>query len=404
MREILVRTIVVAVTIVLMLGMIEVALRVSPSLIGIAILDRFPPELGRKVATELGLSTQSNRRLITSQERTDKGPNFYTYTPNQSYLNAVDAADQAYGATDTLTTDSLAFCNPPELAKSARIDIVVIAGSLPNCAGTTAEQNFNIPLGQITGLTAYNMAVPRVGPNEYVEVLRKFGLPMKPRIVLMAISEGNDLRDIDRFNDFVAGKRDDEDEDEARSGGIFAASYALAFLKGGLELAWRQIKREFIEPDFRYAVRAGSRRVPLNVANADLSELTYAKRMAAGRISADLYAPPLREFVRLAGEAGFVPMVVLVPAAYSAYAETVEFSDPSIAQVMNAYSEAQRDWFKANAAALGFRYVDATPAMREAARTRPLLYFPSNVHLTAEGHRVLAEAVAPEIARIPARP
>ena len=80
MREALIRTIVLLVTTVLTLGLFEIALRVSPSLIGLAILERFPPSLGREIAENLGLSTQSNRRLIASQDRTDRGPPFSTFS------------------------------------------------------------------------------------------------------------------------------------------------------------------------------------------------------------------------------------------------------------------------------------------------------------------------------------
>lgn len=398
MRELILRAVVVLITCVFTLGIAEVALRISPSLIGIALLERFPPSLAREIATELGFSTQANRRLIASADRHDKGPTFFTYAPNQSYFSPVDDADKAAGATDLLTTDALGFCNPPGLAAGGKVDVLVIAGSLPNCAGTTAEQNFNVPLAAITGLSAYNMAVPRVGPHEYLETLRRFGLPLKPRIVLMAISEGNDLRDVHRFAEYLAGRRDDDDSaSEESPGGILGSSYALSFLKAGFEMAERQLKRLFVEPDFRYSVKAGGARVPMNIANADLSELSYAKRLAEGSVAPDLFAPSMQEFVALGKEHGFVPLVVLVPAAYSAYADSVEYADPDIAGLMRTYSDAQRAWFRDNAAKLGYAYVDATPAMRKAAADGVLLFFPANVHLTAEGHRILAEAVAPAV-------
>lgn len=398
MRETLVRTIMVMVTSVLMLGIVEVALRMEPSLIGIAILERFPPGLARDIATERGFSTKANRRMVASADRHDKGPSFFTYGPNQSYFSPVDEADKEAGAIDLLKTDALGFCNPPGLAAAGKIDVLVLAGSLPNCAGTTAEQNFNVPLAAMTGLSAYNMAVPQVGPMEYLEVLRRFGLQMKPRIVLMAISEGNDLRDVHRFEEYVAGRRDDSFRSEAEAGWLLESSYALSFLYSGFDLVRRDFKRSFIDPDFRYTVViGGGRRVAMNIANADLSELAYARRLSERRVSADLFARPMREFVALARQHDFVPLVTLVPAAYSAYADTIQYADPSIATVMRQYSDVQRAWFRDNAASLGYAFVDATPAMREAATVGPVLFFPANVHLTADGHRVLAEAVAPAV-------
>ena len=46
---------------------------------------------------------------------------------------------------------------------------------------------------------AYNLSVAGIGPYEYVELLRRYGLPLGPRVVVMNIYEGNDLRDVLKF-------------------------------------------------------------------------------------------------------------------------------------------------------------------------------------------------------------
>ena len=45
------------------------------------------------------------------------------------------------------------------------------------------------------------MGVGGIGPYEYVQVLKQFGLQRRPRIVIMNIYEGNDLRDTLRYWD-----------------------------------------------------------------------------------------------------------------------------------------------------------------------------------------------------------
>jgi lysophospholipase L1-like esterase len=73
------------------------------------------------------------------------------------------------------------------------------------------------------------------------------------------------------------------------------------------------------------------------------------------------------------------------------------FDDPSIAEIMRAYSDTLRDYFALQAETLGYRFLDLTPALEEAARTLPSerpLYFRSNVHLTPAGHAVVARELA----------
>jgi len=395
MRGYLIRFLAAGLPALLLLACFEVTLRLFPSLIGIAILDRFHPDLGATIAGELGFSTMATRLLISSAERLDKGPDFYIYLPNSRYVAPIDPADVAYGAVDYVPTDNLGFCNPPGAAARGYVDIVAIGGSVPNCVGVPPEHIFTNELARLTHLTAYNIGANRTGPNEYLELLRRYGLRFRPRAVVMNISEANDLRDISRYNQFVT--EGVKQESWTRNlGGLFRYSYAFAFLKGGIEFAVKAVKAA-LGPDFRYTVRAEGKDVALNIGNSTRDELQLAHQVAAGTVSPDIYGPALKDFVTLAGKSGFTPVVVLVPAAYTIYDKSIVFNDPSIAPDIRAYHSLQRDWLAANAARIGYRFIDATAGMMAAAESGPLLYFPANVHLTAAGHAALAATIAPEL-------
>jgi hypothetical protein len=88
------------------------------------------------------------------------------------------------------------------------------------------------------------------------------------------------------------------------------------------------------------------------------------------------------------------------PAAYTAYRETITFDDPRFGPLMADYADAQRRWLAANADPIGYAFLDPVEEMQKAAPTAPLLYFPSNSHLTAEGHALLAATVGPRVARM----
>ncbi len=395
MREALVRLVTVLVTALLMLGVVEIALRVSPSLIGVAILERFHPSLRTEIAGRLGLSTEADRYVLRSAERSDGGPDIFMHLPNRRYVTAVDEADMEAGGVVALETDSYGFCNPPGVVDRRPMQVLTIGGSIPNCAIVSAEDNFTNRLGEIAGVNSYNLAVPGVGPYEYLETMRKFGGKLDPQIVIMAISEGNDLRDIERFRRFKERQAKPRKSKE-KLGGPFAVSYALAFFKGGIELAVKAFKSGG-DPNFRYAADVKGVSTALNVRNGDTDELRLARRVAEGAVSVSIYEESTAAFAALARQMGFKPLVVMVPAAYTVYEPSIRYEDASLAPIMKRYSDAQRDWFAQNAERLGVAYFDATAYMQAAAKQRGLLYFPSNVHLTPEGHKALAEAVAPAV-------
>jgi lysophospholipase L1-like esterase len=98
-------------------------------------------------------------------------------------------------------------------------------------------------------------------------------------------------------------------------------------------------------------------------------------------------------------------VVVYVPSAYTAFESLSRFEDPEIEAPLRAYSRLLRAYFSRKATLLGYRYIDTTPAMQQASRELPSqhrLYFRSNVHLTQQGHELVARLVAQELTGIAA--
>ncbi len=129
----------------------------------------------------------------------------------------------------------------------------------------------------------------------------------------------------------------------------------------------------------------------MNVTNRDLDEPRHARMLQAGEIDLDVFAAPLAAFVAWAEEAGIQPVVTYIPSMYTAYAATVTFEDPQVGTAVQAFSDAQRAWLTAHAEAGGYAYLDFTPAFQQAAAEGVVTHFPANVHLTPQGHEVVAE-------------
>jgi hypothetical protein len=148
--------------------------------------------------------------------------------------------------------------------------------------------------------------------------------------------------------------------------------------------------------DFRYEVTvAGGAVVAFNPENTDVDEVRWARRYESGAASLEAVGGALQRYADLAGGIGARPLLVYLPSAHTAYADSVRFRDPALAAPLAAFSAAQRAYLGRRARELGLGFADVTGPLQEAAREGgDLLYFPSTLHLTPAGHGVVARAVA----------
>jgi hypothetical protein len=71
---------------------------------------------------------------------------------------------------------------------------VALGDSFTFGAGVEAEEAWPEQLSQLAGRNFANLGVPGYGPPQYTEVLKRYGLSLRPKIVLYAVFQ-NDLRD-----------------------------------------------------------------------------------------------------------------------------------------------------------------------------------------------------------------
>lgn len=385
------------VAVLVSLGGAEAFLRSFPSLISIDILVRFHEDLRTPIAAKLGFATYEDRQLVTSEWRGDGGPPFYIYLEGRNYVGRADPVDVATGGVVERQMDDAGFCNPAVGTGRATIDVVMIGDSMTYCTLVDPKDTFTAQIEEQTGLMTYNLGVGGIGPYEELVLLRKFGLSLKPRIVVLNIYEGNDVRDILRYLNFVLHGVDRTSR--KRLGGAFAVSYALAYLKSGIEVAFKR----FVKPEkinFRYSVEIEGVRTPMNVTNNDTDEVKHARQFESGETSLDLFAEPLEAFVILAAKQNFIPVVTLMPSVYTSYIESVRFEDEAVGRDVAAFSRAQRAWLAENAERIGYRFIDVFPTFVEQVKSRPLAFFPANIHFTREGHAIVAAALGPELKKL----
>lgn len=404
MKNLLLRGAVILVSLLVGLLIMEGTLRAIPSLLSVPLLAHFPAPLRHQIADQLGYGSVNDYAVVPSEERVDRGPPIYHPAPDSTFVSARDAADLKAGAIDITKMDAKGFCNPAEKAGRPNTDIVVLGDSFVACTGIEATDASAHYLEELSKLSTYNMGVGGIGPYEYIELLRKYGLDFKPRLVILNLYEGNDLRDAVRYEAFLKSGRNRRDSEEAFERTL-SHSYAISFVYAAREWLLRdQIKWLFDKDrdiNYRYTARSQGAVVPLNVTNRDRGEVRDAKHLMNGDISLELWAPPLAAFKELAASKGFIGIVSYTPSMHTAYAHTAVFEDEKTAEAVRTMSTMQRDWLAKKTSELGLIYVDLTPAFQKAADEGALTHFPANVHLTPYGHRVSATEWTALIARTP---
>jgi hypothetical protein len=395
----------VLVTAAIVMAAVEIGLRIFPSLVPELLLVHFQQHVRQEIASAQGLTTVS---MVRPLPRDDGGPTLYLLKP----FTTVGFEDHDTHRKGSLTTDSLGFCNAPDVDRLPAVDIVAVGDSFTSCWAVEPSLAWVRRLGMRTGLSAYSMGQGGLGPFEYVQILKQLGLQRHPRIVVMNIYEGNDLRDAARYHEYVAAAQRGEklyasaNNRDSGLGWVLEnplgrRSYAYNLVVVGIDrivegLA-QQLKPRSEQIDFRYQLRFPDGAVDFNVENRDQGEVVYARRLQASTVTPHVFDEALQAFAKLARDHDFIPIVSYSPAAYTAYADFVSFADPRMGPLMGWYSRTLRGYLADASARLGLVFVDLTPALRAAAsqlQGRGLLYSPINVHYLPAGHDVVAAALA----------
>ena len=399
--------------------LLEISLHFFPALVPAPLLINFQKDIREEIAHRKGLPSASDTRPI---ERTDSGPPLRVYRPGREISFPFDAEDR--DAVGRIAMDDQGFCNPKSSYDHPSIDVIAIGDSFTWCVGVAPEDIWHIRTGTLTGATAYSLGIGGAGPYEALQLLEQFGLSKSPKVVVMNIYGGNDLRGAVSYHEYRAKLAERGGQAHLvdacvglpgpacvffrtlKESPIGRKSYAFNLLANGTRDGILQLRRTLDrtepkeEPSFRYRVRLGSEEILFNRGNADLDDLEYARRLRGGNISLTAFDEALERFLALGRTHGFQPVVSFTPAAYAVYRDRAAFEDAAAGELIQWFSDEERRYFAGKSRALGYVFVDFTPALQQAAREKSeLLYFPSNVHLTKAGHAVLAETLADMLSR-----
>ena len=390
--------------IILVIFLLEAALRLFPALIPPALLFKYPEQLSYKIAPDL-----FPKRNGLVFPRDDGG---FAFRITKPFTN-ITFPYYDPGTVKNALMDENGLCNPPDTYQAETFNILTIGDSFTFCVTVDPKDAWPYQLANLTNSTVYNAGFPVIGLYEYLQLLRKYGLPKSPAYVVMNIYEGNDLHDAVRFHEVRSGAEHlnpgptgyfAQLREKVQKTRIGQSSYSLNLI---ITLA----QRLFIlnsDIDLRYDLLFEDLpKVPFNLDNHDTEIFTFAQRLQSGDINLSVYDEALQTFMDLSRQYKFTPIITYTPTAFIAYRDFVSFSDPAVAQPLALFSQRQRDYFAAKSSELNYNFIDLTPALQSAAPdySKPghLLYYQTNVHFTKYGHQIVAEKIASEIKKIKAK-
>ena len=242
----------------LVLGMLEIGLRAEPGVIPLTLLKRYQKDLRSKIAQKRSLWNESQMWELA---RDDGGPTLTLFKPNSQIVYTFGENEKG-----VFQMDDQGFCNPPrDSYQRPKIDVIAIGDSFTACIISKPQATWISQIGRISGLSVYNFGRGGIGPYDYLQIFKHFGLSKHPDYVVMNIYEGNDLRDSDRYQRHVA-----------------AAEEGRALYRDAADRS---------EPKFDYD-KIGQERVEMSYLNHAL-RVSIVSKICIGRISFEMADCPL---------------------------------------------------------------------------------------------------------------
>jgi hypothetical protein len=289
-------------------------------------------------------------------------------------------------------------------------DVVALGDSFTEGSRVSDDQAWPVQLERLSGRSVYNLGISGYNPPEYLASLRAYGLPLRPRLVLCMLYEGNDFRSTNltarsgvTFRQVVATSPLllGLDHVIVRAGGAVGAGWNFP----GLDLlSWLPVCVPN-GPAGRYYAFEPKQILELNVSRDDFSasEPWFAMKgilremadacAAAGARLVILYAPNKAHAVFPLAAPALPAEKVHAFAALRAKKGTLPEAGRFIPEVLGNLENRERV-IAAWCASRSIPFLSLTPAIREATAAGRQTYYTYDQHWTPLGHEAAARAIA----------
>ncbi|MDO9119178.1 MAG: SGNH/GDSL hydrolase family protein [Nitrospira sp.] len=282
-----------------------------------------------------------------------------------------------------LRYDQHGFRNDQDLETA---DIAVIGDSFVEGVGIESSGILTTVLQSLEGRTVVNLGSSGYGPQQELVVLKRYATKFHPKTIVWMFYEGNDLKDVRAYEQGLAGLH----EELRYSERAFITNALMTVMR-----LWRGcVPDEHLKKRYGKIVdkEGRQRKIYFPEDTRPLHGDRLAALQTASSVLAAAYQYSREEGIRL--------VLVFAPEHYRVYSglsTLVEVSDEVKWWSVNDFPERLRTVVKSISP--DFEYFDLTPTLRMEAAKGTSLYISNDTHWTAEGHKIVAEALHKALAR-----
>lgn len=289
-----------------------------------------------------------------------------------------DDADP-YAKQVVFETDFEGFRNGSNLHQA---DLIFVGDSYTEAGNVSEEETFVKLTGTQLGLTARNLGRASYSTPMELIVLKKYGLPCRPRLVVWQIAEANDLVEAVMFQKWVDSGRPANltmwtPRPPSRLDSWLQRSPTWKMFQTLRSPKVWHLKGKFRDRDggiheIRFLAKPGPNHTP------------------GGNPGWPIMEESLREGATILKREKIKLVVMLIPMKPRGMGPAVEGWE-SMGDIPPESTLAT--YLKNLCAKLGIAFVDVTQVLQEGAAAGNLLYFPFDTHFTPEGHRLVSKTL-----------
>jgi len=274
-----------------------------------------------------------------------------------------------------LRYDRIGFRNDADLSSA---DTIVVGDSMVEGMTVSNSDVVTSVLQRLEGKTVANLAQYGYGPQQEMIVLKRYGLPLRPHTVVWVFSESSDLADFIGYRRMMLHPPN---------------SWNFFLQRSFSRLAFRQVTRFFAPPKPLGIKRSGEIQEPggktTKVYFTNPAHPLTGEELGAVEGTAGILA----EARRLSSAQGASFLVVFAPDKFRVYHDLCVYPQESECGrwVVSDLPERLRKAVASVSPEIG--YLDLTAALTAAAKEGARPYYSDDVHWSAQGHRIAAEAI-----------
>ena len=282
---------------------------------------------------------------------------------------------------------------------------IVLVGDSFLAMGEDDASTLSERLRAVSGRATFNLSRSWYGPDQYLELLKRDGLALRPKVVLLGFCAGNDIEDIREYRRWLREHRYYFYADHAQR--PFFVRYALALADTGAFLRDTVAKRLArqaqpvapgeIHPNLG-VIQIGAQSVPMVF--GDWNPEGSAEQLLATEEWRALHAL-LTEFRDLCRAHGILPVLLYLPTKSQVYAESyLPHSGRRFVQAVARQHPIRTNMVEAIttlAQAVELPLINLLPPFEQQAEAGNLLYYPFDTHWNAEGIQAAAAYIWHEL-------